>query len=178
MPLMWRVTRLHMEWCLDCHRAPGRYIRPREQVFSMTWVAGEDQAVLGPRLVREYNVASLPTATPATDDERVPKAGTLAQPGGAGGNRRVPPAPGERVPARPLARFDQPARRAPVAGRVACARRRGRLRAPARGEDRSLRPTAGGGHSGPATLFRHRHDPRRIRPRGAGREPPGATDQG
>ena len=59
MPLMWRVTRLHMEWCLDCHRAPGRYIRPREQVFSMTWVAGEDQAVLGPRLVREYNVSKL-----------------------------------------------------------------------------------------------------------------------
>src|SRR5881296_502334 len=59
MPLMWRVTRLHMEWCLDCHRAPERHIRPREQVFSMTWVAGEDQAVLGPKLVREYNVSKL-----------------------------------------------------------------------------------------------------------------------
>jgi len=25
----------------------------------MNWVAGEDQAVLGPRLVREYNVGKL-----------------------------------------------------------------------------------------------------------------------
>jgi hypothetical protein len=59
MPLMWRVERLHMEWCLDCHRHPERHIRPREQVFSMTWVSSEDQRTLGERLVKEYGVQKL-----------------------------------------------------------------------------------------------------------------------
>jgi hypothetical protein len=34
MPLMYRQATLHMEWCLDCHRAPSRQIGPRELVFA------------------------------------------------------------------------------------------------------------------------------------------------
>ena len=34
MPLMWQEQSLQMEWCLDCHRNPERYVRPREAVFS------------------------------------------------------------------------------------------------------------------------------------------------
>ena len=30
MPLMWQEKSLQMEWCLDCHRNPERYVRPRE----------------------------------------------------------------------------------------------------------------------------------------------------
>lgn len=26
-----------MEWCLDCHRQPEKYVRPRDQVYNMTW---------------------------------------------------------------------------------------------------------------------------------------------
>jgi hypothetical protein len=26
-----------MEWCLDCHRAPEKYIRPRSEVFNMAY---------------------------------------------------------------------------------------------------------------------------------------------
>jgi hypothetical protein len=33
MPLMWREQSLLMEWCLDCHRNPVPYLRPREFVF-------------------------------------------------------------------------------------------------------------------------------------------------
>src|SRR5207302_3881905 len=33
MPLTWRVATLQMDWCLDCHRQPERYVRPRERVF-------------------------------------------------------------------------------------------------------------------------------------------------
>src|SRR5450755_2214514 len=29
MPLMWQDKTLLMEWCLDCHRAPEKYIRPQ-----------------------------------------------------------------------------------------------------------------------------------------------------
>src|ERR687884_518417 len=57
MPLMWKTQSLQMRWCLECHREPERFIRPREFVFSMTWQPQEDQQVLGQRLVREYNIA-------------------------------------------------------------------------------------------------------------------------
>jgi hypothetical protein len=37
MPLMWREATLHMQWCLDCHRDPAAFVRPREDVFRMDW---------------------------------------------------------------------------------------------------------------------------------------------
>ena len=37
MPLTWKVASLQMEWCLNCHRAPEKYLRPREEVFTMGW---------------------------------------------------------------------------------------------------------------------------------------------
>ena len=39
MPLMWQEQSLQMEWCLDCHRNPERYVRPREAVFRVDYVA-------------------------------------------------------------------------------------------------------------------------------------------
>ena len=57
MPLTWKAETMFMDWCLDCHRAPERYIRPKEQVFTMGWVPSEDQIILGRRLVQEYGVA-------------------------------------------------------------------------------------------------------------------------
>jgi formamidopyrimidine-DNA glycosylase len=59
MPLMWRENTLYMEWCLECHRNPERYVRPREQVFSMDWQPPADQIALGQKLVQEYKIESL-----------------------------------------------------------------------------------------------------------------------
>lgn len=42
MPLTWRTVSLQMEWCLDCHRDPSRFVRPRERVFSMSWEGAVD----------------------------------------------------------------------------------------------------------------------------------------
>jgi len=58
MPLMWRENTLYMEWYLECHRQPERFVRPREQVFNMGWQAPPDQLALGRKLVREYNIQS------------------------------------------------------------------------------------------------------------------------
>jgi len=57
MPLMWSVNTLQMEWCLDCHRNPAKNLRPRSEIFNMEYVA-ENQAELGPKLMKEYNVKS------------------------------------------------------------------------------------------------------------------------
>jgi hypothetical protein len=59
MPLMWQESTLQMEWCLDCHRNPERYVRPREAVFSVDYQPPADQAELGKRLVADYQIQKL-----------------------------------------------------------------------------------------------------------------------
>src|SRR5438876_1703781 len=51
MPLMWQEQSLQMEWCLDCHRNPERYVRPRAAVFRVDYEAPDNQLELGRRLV-------------------------------------------------------------------------------------------------------------------------------
>jgi len=65
-----------MEFCLECHRAPEKYLRPREQVFNMRYeppvsdpmgknevaFAGKtynDQIALGTALKEAYKVRSV-----------------------------------------------------------------------------------------------------------------------
>jgi hypothetical protein len=59
MPLVFQANSLLMEWCLECHREPERFIRPRDEVFNMNYTvpAGTTQRELGLRLKREYNIA-------------------------------------------------------------------------------------------------------------------------
>ena len=59
MPLMWQEQSLQMEWCLDCHRNPERYVRPREAVFRVDYVPPANQAELGQRLVADYHIQKL-----------------------------------------------------------------------------------------------------------------------
>jgi hypothetical protein len=59
MPLMWQTQSLHMEWCLECHRAPERFVRPREQVFNMTWEPPPSPKPLGPQLAQAYHLQTL-----------------------------------------------------------------------------------------------------------------------
>ena len=69
MSLMFNWASLQMEWCLDCHRDPGKYLRPREQVFNMRYEQPTslkpvvldgtkyvDQLSLGNDLVKKYNL--------------------------------------------------------------------------------------------------------------------------
>ena len=56
MPLMYQTQTLQMEWCLDCHRNPERYVRPREAVFQMDYQPPANQLELGRRLVTEYQM--------------------------------------------------------------------------------------------------------------------------
>jgi hypothetical protein len=57
MQLMWQDSPMTMQWCLDCHRKPERFVRPRDKVFDMEWKA-DDQKSLGAQLVREYRIQS------------------------------------------------------------------------------------------------------------------------
>ena len=62
MPLTYQAAPLTMQWCLECHRHPEKYVRPRDQVFNMAYVTDKQQEV-GPRLVKEYKILSSQTLT-------------------------------------------------------------------------------------------------------------------
>jgi hypothetical protein len=51
-----KVQPLTMGWCLECHRQPERFLRPREEIASMTWQPKGDQLELGRALKAEYHV--------------------------------------------------------------------------------------------------------------------------
>jgi len=59
MPLMQQQNSLQMEWCINCHRNPENYVRPRSEVTTMGYRPSVPQAVLGPQLVKEYGINSL-----------------------------------------------------------------------------------------------------------------------
>jgi hypothetical protein len=76
MPLMYNAQSLRMEWCLDCHRAPDKYLRPRDQVFNMRYeqpttekpvtVDGKeymDQRSLGVDLIQKYKLRTVADIT-------------------------------------------------------------------------------------------------------------------
>jgi hypothetical protein len=69
MPLMFNYASLQMEWCVDCHRAPEKNVRPRDQVFNMRYQPPSsecpvqfdsrtftDQDSLGLYLVKKYKL--------------------------------------------------------------------------------------------------------------------------
>jgi hypothetical protein len=59
MPWVYKVNTLYMNWCINCHRNPAAYLRPRAEVFSMDYKVPSNQAELGAKLVKEYHVQSL-----------------------------------------------------------------------------------------------------------------------
>lgn len=59
MPITWQAAPLRMQWCLDCHRNPARYVRPRDQVFNMAYQQPPNQTQLGAELVKQYHIQSL-----------------------------------------------------------------------------------------------------------------------
>ena len=76
MPLMFNYASLQMEWCLECHRAPEKHLRPRDQVFNMEYkepsstspvtVDGKDytdQLSLGADLVKKYKLRTVADIT-------------------------------------------------------------------------------------------------------------------
>jgi hypothetical protein len=58
MPLTERVASLHMQWCLDCHRQPEKYLRPADKIFDMSWQPPPDQEQQGMALRVAYHLHS------------------------------------------------------------------------------------------------------------------------
>lgn len=46
----------HMAWCLECHRNPEAFIRPKEEVTNLAYQRPENQMELGAQLVKKYHI--------------------------------------------------------------------------------------------------------------------------
>jgi len=56
MPLMMKAKTFHMGFCIECHKEPEKFVRPREHVFDPAWEPPEDQVTIGRRLVKAYGI--------------------------------------------------------------------------------------------------------------------------
>ena len=56
MPLTYQQNTLLMEWCINCHRNPQDYVRPRSEITTMGYQPPKAQSELGPELVKEYAI--------------------------------------------------------------------------------------------------------------------------
>jgi hypothetical protein len=56
MPLTYQQNSLLMEWCINCHKNPQDYVRPRSEITTMGYRPAMAQSVLGPQLVKEYAI--------------------------------------------------------------------------------------------------------------------------
>lgn len=56
MPLMQQASTLFMSWCLECHRSPERFIRPKNRVFEMDWQPDSDHVSATRDLVKDYQI--------------------------------------------------------------------------------------------------------------------------
>ena len=56
MPLMYQENTLLMEWCINCHKNPQDYVRPRSEITTMGYRPAVAQSVAGPQLVKEYRI--------------------------------------------------------------------------------------------------------------------------
>jgi hypothetical protein len=58
MPLIFQASPLTMQWCLDCHRNPQVNLRPKEEIFNMSWKAPANQEEIGKKLAADYKLRS------------------------------------------------------------------------------------------------------------------------
>ncbi|MEI6033458.1 MAG: cytochrome c3 family protein [Verrucomicrobiae bacterium] len=58
MQAVWQDKPQSMSWCLDCHRAPEKFLRPPGEVFNMSWMApaGVSQREAGRKLQKAWGV--------------------------------------------------------------------------------------------------------------------------
>ncbi len=70
MPIMYMENSLQMEWCLNCHRNPGKNLRPASEIYNMAWRGASE---LNPVWCAAVDVNSgTPTAGGVTCTETAP----------------------------------------------------------------------------------------------------------
>ncbi len=58
MPVVFQESSLQMEWCVACHRAPEKFIRPKSEVFNMNYQPGDIDQADRDKLKVDYKIRS------------------------------------------------------------------------------------------------------------------------
>jgi hypothetical protein len=59
MEVVWKEAPMNMGWCLECHRRPEQFLRPKDQITNMAYgtdLTKEEQWAKGVQLREEYKV--------------------------------------------------------------------------------------------------------------------------
>ncbi|MFC1555776.1 cytochrome c3 family protein [candidate division KSB1 bacterium] len=57
MEIVMQVEPLSMGWCLECHRDPGKNLRPLSEVTNMKWIKTENHDEFAGRFILEHNIS-------------------------------------------------------------------------------------------------------------------------
>lgn len=57
MQLTYAAQSFRMEFCLNCHRNPARFVRPAAEIWNTEWVPPDNQAQIGAALVQQNHIA-------------------------------------------------------------------------------------------------------------------------
>jgi len=66
MPILYQSATLQMEWCLECHRKPERFVRPVKEIFNMEWRPEnktKEELAEGLKLKSEYRIQGFQVLT-------------------------------------------------------------------------------------------------------------------
>ena len=58
MPAVYQENTLQMEWCIACHRAPEKFIRPKSEIYNMDWQDGDIDTADREKLKADYRIRS------------------------------------------------------------------------------------------------------------------------
>lgn len=58
MPAVYQENTLQMEWCLSCHKDPSQFIRPKSEIYNMSWKDSNLTADERAKLKEEYKIRS------------------------------------------------------------------------------------------------------------------------
>ncbi|HZZ42993.1 MAG TPA: cytochrome c3 family protein [Tepidisphaeraceae bacterium] len=56
MEVVQQAKPLSMSWCLECHREPEKFIRPKDQITNMDYKPAGDQIAIGLELKQKYGI--------------------------------------------------------------------------------------------------------------------------
>ncbi len=58
MPAVYQENTLQMEWCINCHKNPEPFIRPKSEIYNMQWQDGDIDAAERAKLKTDYKIRS------------------------------------------------------------------------------------------------------------------------
>jgi len=62
MPLMYEENSLQMEWCLNCHRNPGKNLRPTGEIYNLAWEGPSSEKPVLCKVTKDAEHTDVPTA--------------------------------------------------------------------------------------------------------------------